>query len=152
MRVYYLNDEYEPGKHEILQVWAEAQGITLPDAGIKVPYSVLEFDEFFNRGLVQNLFHNSDLLLEDLPDKYYVDGCGRLRDEFDDLVTIDPNPQRESYKLSALYGLTQAQLATFIDSNVTTLASAKEFLKKLSAVVLWLVKHARLDEYSASPS
>jgi len=145
MRVYYLNDEYEAGKHKIIDVWAEVQGITLPDAAITSPYSVLEFDEFYNRGLAQRLLHNSDPLLEDLPDKYYVDASGQLRDEFDDSVAIDPNPQREAYKLSALYGLTQAQLETYIDSNVTTLASAKDFLKKLSAVVLWLVKQAKLD-------
>jgi len=147
MRVYYLNDEYETGKHRITQVWTESQGITLPDAGIKSPYSVLEFDEFYNRGLAQSLLHNSQSFLddEDLPDKYYVDGSGQLRDEFDDLVTIDPNPHREAYKLTALYGLTQVQLETYIDTNVTTLASAREFLKKLSAVVLWLVKQAKLD-------
>ena len=146
MRVYYLNDEYEPGKHKIIEVWAEAQGITLPDAGIKSPYSVVEFDEFYNRGLAQRLFHNSDPLLEDLPDKYYVDGSGQLRDQLGSLVTINPNPQRESYKLSALYGLTQAQLATYIENNVTNLAEAKAFLKKLSAVVLWLVKQSKLDD------
>ena len=146
MRVYYLNDEYEPGKHKIAQVWTESQGITLPDAGINRPYSVLEFDELYNRGLAQKLFHNSDLLLEDLPDKYYVDGSGRLRDELGGLVAIDPNPQRDAYKLSALHGLTQEQLATYIDSNVTNLVEAKAFLKKLSAVVLWLVKQAKLDE------
>jgi len=146
VRVYYLNDEYEAGKHKIIQVWTESQGITLPDAGIKSPYSVLEFDEFYNRTLAQSLLHNSRSLPgdEDLPDKYYVDGSGQLRDEFDDLVTISPNPQQEAYKLSALYGLTQEQLETYIESNVTTLASAKEFLKKLSAVVLWLVKQAKL--------
>ena len=148
MRVYYLNDEYEPGKHKIIQVWAEAQGITLPDAGIKSPYSVLEFDELYNRGLAQSLFHNSQSILDEgeVPDKYHVDASGQLRDEFGDLVTIDPNPQRESYRLSALYGLTQAQLETYIENNVTTLATAKDFLKKLSAVVLWLVKQTKLDE------
>lgn len=148
MRVYYLNDEYEAGKHKIIQVWAEAQGITLPDAGIKVPYSVLEFDEFYNRGLAQSLFHNSQSILDEgeVPHKYYIGASGQLRDEFDDLVTIDPNPQREAYKLSALYGLTHEQLETYIESNVTTLASAKEFLKKQSAVILWLVRQARLDQ------
>ena len=148
MRVYYLNDEYEAGKHKIIQVWAEAQGITLPDAGIKTPYSVLEFDEFYNRRLAQSLFHNSQSILDEgeVPDKYHVDASGQLRDEFGDLVTIDPNPQRESYRLSALYGLTQAQLETYIENNVTTLATAKDFLKKLSAVVLWLVKQTKLDE------
>lgn len=53
---------------------------------------------------------------------------------------------KEAYKLSRLYGLTQAQLENYIENNVTTLAQAKEFLKKLSAVVLWVVKHTKLDE------
>lgn len=56
-----------------------------------------------------------------------------------------PNPQKEAYKLSQLYGMTQAQLETYIDNNVTNLAEAKTFLKKLSAVVLWLVKQTKLE-------
>jgi len=147
MRVYYLNAEYEAGKHKIVRVWSEHQGITPPDAGIKRPYSVLELDEFYNRGLAQSLFHNSQSFLDDeeLPDKYYVDAGRRLRDQLGNSVTINPNPQREGYKLSALYGLTQQQLQTYIENNVTTLASAKEYLKRLSAVVLWLVKQTKLD-------
>ena len=54
--------------------------------------------------------------------------------------------QKAAFKLSQLYGLTQAQLENYIDNNVTNLANAKEFLKKLSAVVLYLVKQAKLDE------
>ncbi len=145
MRVYYLNDEYEAGKHRIVDVWAEATVITMPDAGIKAPHSVLEFDEHYNRNLARLLLQNSRTF-EDLPDRFYVDNSGQLRDESGALATINPNPQRESYRLSALYGLTQEQLETYIENNVTTLASAKEFLKKLSAVVLWLVKQAKLDE------
>ena len=61
----------------------------------------------------------------------------------DEIVRINV---RESFKLSQLYGLTQEQLATYIDSNVTNLVEAKAFLKKLSAVVLWLVKQTKLDE------
>jgi len=53
--------------------------------------------------------------------------------------------QKAAFKLSQLYGLTQEQLATYIDNNVTNLAAAKEFLKKLSAVTLWLVKQTKLD-------
>lgn len=144
MKIYYLNTEYELGKHKIVEVWAEVLGINTPEAGIKKPYSVLELDEFYNRKLAGFLAHNSRDL-EELPDRYYVDGDGKLRDEIGNLVTINSNPQRESYKLSALYGLTQQQLATYIDNNVTNLAEARAFLKKLSAVVLWLVKQSRLD-------
>lgn len=56
------------------------------------------------------------------------------------------NPQREAFKLSKLYGMTQQQLANYIDNNVTNLAEAKQFIKKLSAVVLCLVKQNRLDK------
>jgi len=145
MRVYYLNQEYAAGRHKIVDVWAEVSGINTPDAGIHEPYSVLEFDEHFNRNLARLLFGNSRAI-DDLPDKYYIDASGQLRDEFDQLITIAPNPQCQAYKLSALYGLTQQQLETYIENNVTNLAEAKAFLKKLSAVVLWLVKQTRLDE------
>lgn len=56
------------------------------------------------------------------------------------------NSLKDEYKQSALYGLTHAQLETYIDNNVTNLAEAKAFLKKLSAVVLCLVKQNKLDE------
>jgi len=145
MKVYYLNEEYEAGKHKITDVWTEVSGINMPDAGMHEPYSVLELDEHFNRNLARLLFGNNRAL-HDLPDRFYVDNSGQLRKELDEFVTIDPNPQKESYKLSALYGMTQAQLETYIDNNVTNLVQAKQFLKKLSAVVLWLVKQTKLDE------
>jgi len=54
--------------------------------------------------------------------------------------------QKDAFKLSKLCGLTQAQLETYIDNNVGNLAQAKEFLKKLAAVVLYLVKQTKLDQ------
>jgi len=152
MRVYYLNQEYEADKHKIVKVWSEFVDRAMPEDSIRtainVPYTVLELDERYNRWLAKELLTNSrtDTEGEDLPDKYYIDGDGKLRDEFGSLVTINPNPQRESYKLSKLYGLTQEQLATYIDNNINNLVSAKEFLKKLSAVTLWLVKQTKLDQ------
>ena len=152
MRVYYLDEEYELGKHKIVKLWSEYVDRALPEdspkTAINVPYSVLELDEAYNRWLARQLLTNSRAGIngEDLPDKYYVDGSGQLRDEFGDPVTINPNPQRDAYKLSALHGLIQEQLATYIDTNVTNLVEAKAFLKKLSAVVLWLVKQTKLDE------
>lgn len=150
MRVYYLNTEYEAGKHKIIKVCYETASITLPEdsprTAINVPYSVLELDERYNRLLAKRLLMNSRSEGEELPDRYYIDGSGNLRDEFGTLVTINPNPQKESYKLSALYDMTQAELETYIDNNVTNLAEAKEFLKKHGAVTLWLVKQSRLNE------
>ena len=144
MKVIYYNDEYEAGKHKIKKVWAEFMGINEPS--IPEDCSVLGLDEFYNRNLARLLFRNSDPLVEDLPDKYYVDADEKLRDNGGNLVIIVPNSQKESYKLSQLYGLTHEQLDTYIDKNVTNLAEAKAFLKKLSAVVLWLVKQSKLDE------
>jgi len=58
---------------------------------------------------------------------------------------VEPYQARAAFKLSQLSGLTQEQLATYIDNNVTTLATAKEYIKKLSDVVLYLVKHTEMD-------
>lgn len=66
----------------------------------------------------------------------------------DDIVAVEivnPVIPKRDFKLSQLYGLTQAQLETYIDANVTTLAIARTYLKKLSAVVLYLVKQTKLD-------
>jgi len=145
MKVYYLQAEYETGKHKIVDSWAEISGLNTPDAGITEAYSVLEFDEFYNRKLAKFLFLNSRIL-EELPDRFYISAGQIVNNDTDEVIIINPNPQRESYKLSQLYGLTQAQLEAYIENNVTNLVQAKAFLKKLSAVVLWLVKQSRLDE------
>lgn len=42
--------------------------------------------------------------------------------------------------LSSISVMTYAQLDTYIDENVTNLAEAKQYLKKLSKVVLAIVK------------
>ena len=63
----------------------------------------------------------------------------------DTQIVIKENPQKEDYKLSQLYGLTPEQLETYIDTKVTSLATAKEYLKRLSDVVLILVKRTQLD-------
>ena len=73
------------------------------------------------------------------------------RDIYKELEAIEANldlsgTQKEAFKVSSLYGMTQSQLETYIDNNVTHLVAAKEFLKKLSAVILWLVKQTKLDQ------
>ena len=153
MRVYYLNKEYEAEKHKILKVWTDISSVAMPEDSprttINASHSILEIDERYNRGLAKELldFSRGEIEGEQLPDKYYVDGDGKLRDNSDDsLVTINPNPQREAYKLSQLYGLTHNQLDTYIDNNVTNLAEAKEFMRKMAHVILWLVKQTKLDE------
>ena len=152
MRVYYLDNEYEPNKHMIMKVYSEWVDRILPEdipnTTINVPYSVIEFDERYNRVLAYGLLRNSRGIPDaQMPDRFYVNGSGQLVvTDTDEVVTINPNPQKEAYKLSQLYGLTQEQLETYIENYVTNLAEAKEFLKKLSAVVLWLIKQTRMDE------
>ena len=146
MKVYYLQAEYETGKHKILKTWAEFFGLETPnEAKIREPYSVLEFDEYYNRKLARLLFYN-DRGEEGLPDRFYIDNDNKLRTQEGELIAINPNPQKEAYKLSRLYGLTHEELDTYIDNNVTNLAEAKEFIRKLAHVTLWLVKQTKLDE------
>lgn len=154
MRIYYLDGEYETGKHKIVRVWLNIAGQSLPEEtpglSISAPYSVLEIDEFYNKFLASQLLVNRRINMDtggDLPDRFYIDSDGKLRDNSDDsLVSIEPNLQKEAYKLSQLYGLTHEQLDTYIDNNVTNLAEAKEFIRKMAHVILWLVKQTKLDE------
>ena len=148
LRIYYSNTEYEPGKHEILTFYSdrslggmpEEVGNTLSD------FSVLEVEERYNTIWHELVAETGRRSFLDLPPKFYVNNSGEIIDaDTSQVVTINPNPQKKSYKLSALYGMTQAELETHIDDNVTTLPEAKVYLKKLSAVVLWLVKQSRLD-------
>ena len=151
MRVYYANQE-EDGKHKIIQVWAEHLGINPPDEYLS-NYSVFEFDEYHNRNLARLVFHYRNIDT-DLPDNYYVDVDGKLRDESDDsLVAINPNPQKESHKLSQLYGLTHEQLDTYIDNqlaSITDLSSARtiigELIRKLAHLGLYLAKQSGLED------
>ena len=140
MKIYYSPNEIA-GRHKILAVWCQWLKGEEPD--ITYPYLTLDFDEEYNRRLAGLLLANNRGMVN-LPDRFYVDSSSQLRDEFGSLVVVNPNPQKESYKLSQLYGITQAQLETYIDNNVTTWVQAREYLKKLSAVVLWLVKQSDL--------
>ena len=47
---------------------------------------------------------------------------------------------REKYKLSVLAGKTPEQVDTYIDEHVVDFKSVREFLKKLSRILLVLVK------------
>ncbi len=56
--------------------------------------------------------------------------------------------QRDAIKTvreSFINGLTKAQVDTYIDNNVTDLPSAKAYLKKISKVLLYLLKHTNLQ-------
>lgn len=149
IRVYYLLSEYELGKHLIIKVWADQYGLPLPednpDTAINVPYGVLEFDIRYNRNVARAVQNWQDFTPEGVTQRFYVNTSGQLCNTDGSLVQLNLNPQVEAYKLSALKGMTQAQLESYIDSNVTNLSQAKDYLKKLSAVVLWLVKQSELD-------
>ena len=61
---------------------------------------------------------------------------------------LTSDKQREAIgvvKASFIDGLTVEQINTYIDNNVVDLNSAKAFLKKLSKVVLYLLKHSNLQ-------
>lgn len=57
-----------------------------------------------------------------------------------DTVVQQHSDAKSALDISGLTGLTYAQLDTYITNNITDIASAKIYLRKLSAVVLTLVK------------
>ena len=147
--IYYSNEEYESGKHKILTTYSDRSSGGRPEetSSTLSNYSVIEAEERYNPAWYKLCESLSRRAFLNLPDEFYVNNSGQIVNaDTSQAVTINPNPQKESYKLSQLYGLTQEQLQTYIDNNVTNLAEAKAFLKKLSAVVLWLVKQTKLDE------
>ena len=65
--------------------------------------------------------------------------------EIDEYTWITGFPDRMTaakalFEGSILYDVSYPQVDTYIDNNVTDLASAKEFLKKLGKIVLALLK------------
>jgi hypothetical protein len=50
------------------------------------------------------------------------------------------------YNLSFLNGVTPAQIDAYIDNNITSLATARDFLKKLTKIMLLLARQARLED------
>ena len=59
-------------------------------------------------------------------------------------VLIDADPDKEDFKSSVFAGVTPARAETWIDNNVTDLASAKNALKKIVKVLLYLVRRSSL--------
>jgi hypothetical protein len=55
------------------------------------------------------------------------------------------NAAKDAIELSGMAKLTYKQLDTYIDKNVTNLAEAKKYLKKLSKVVLAILKYTNVD-------
>lgn len=150
MRIYYLNAEFESGKHKILKVWsekfAEPKPEDSPKTAINDPYTVIEIDEEYNgllcKGLLSNTVHIQNIQTYD---KYYVGNDGNIYDRTNTVVTINTNPYKENWKTSVLYNVTNAQIDTYIDNNVTTLATARGFLKKLTKVVIMIAKQNKFE-------
>lgn len=120
-----------------------------PRTSYNFDYSVIEIDEDYNRELCYELLRNkrhSFNGLPDEPDRFYINNGEIVETDTDEVVIINPNPQKEAYKLSQLYGLTHEQLDNYIDNNVTDLPSAREFVRKMVHVVLGLVKQTKLDQ------
>ncbi len=59
------------------------------------------------------------------------------------LKRLTTSKQRENIKkikTSFIHGLTAQQVDNYIDSNVIDLASAKEVLKKLAKILVYIIK------------
>ena len=158
MRIYYLNAEYETGKHKIAKVWSEFVDRAMPEdspkTAINVPFSVIEIDERFNRWLARQLLTNSRSIRGTiLPDKFYVDNTPALRDEFGTLVVVNLNPNKEGFKTSPFYNMTLAQIDTYIDNrlasagNVAQLrAACADLFKQAARGMFHLWKETRLED------
>jgi len=141
MRVYYTDKGIAKITRDIDPLPEDS-----PKTAINIPYSVIEIDEAFNRELCFKLIRNKRGT-EDapMPDRFRVENGQLIDNDTNEVATVSPNPQKAAYKLSALYGLTQEQLMTYIDNNVTNLATQKEFDKKVAAILLWLAKQSKLE-------
>ena len=64
----------------------------------------------------------------------------------DDLVLADKNAGIEEGDSLGIRNLTNQQIEAYIDANVTDLASAKNLLKKLAQLELWLYKQVTRNE------
>jgi hypothetical protein len=110
MRVYYLNEEYETGKHKIIKVWREQDGAMPEDStktAINVPFTVIDIDEDTNRLLCTLLTRNNRGTPEHLiSDRYYVNSSGNIvENDSVSVVTINPRGTESRAKLSDLTGL-----------------------------------------------
>ena len=61
------------------------------------------------------------------------------------LLTVKQKEVLANVKASFINGLTVSQIDTYINNQITDLISAKAYLKKLSKVVLYLLKKTNLQ-------
>lgn len=150
MRIYYLQSEYETGKHKIVKCWTDKFGEALPEdspkTAINDPYSVIEIDEEYNRVLCQELLSNTMLIPNGVRyDKFYVGSNGKIYDKDGNIQIINNNSHKETYKQSVIYNITSDQIDAYIDSHVTNITTAKDFLKKLARVVVLLARQNKFE-------
>lgn len=154
MRVYYLNAEYEPGKHKILRVWSAKLMFPRPEENvneaINAPYSVLEFDEDFNRNLAREVDNNSRLGPRGtiIPDKFYVDSAVPPTVHWSDsgaVVAVTANPNKADWVASVLAGATDLQIDNWFAANVTTLAQARTTMAMMAKLIARLARQAGFE-------
>ena len=146
--IYYSNEEYEPNKHRILTTYSDRSVGASPEetSSSLSNYTVIEVDERYNPkwNILYESANKRDFL--ELPDEFYINNAGQIvNNDTGQVVNVNPNPQKEAYKLSQLYGLTHEQLDTLVD-ELSTMADYKEAFRKALHVILWLVKQTKLDK------
>lgn len=157
LRIYYSNEEYEPNKHKILTFYSDRSAGDMPEetSGSLSNYSVIEIEERYNPYCYRIIEILEQCAFLDLPPGFYVNNSGEIvNSETQEVVIVTANPQKEAYKLSQLYGLTQQQVANYIENQIGSMTSLSladratltALLQKLGAAELWLVKHTKLDE------
>ena len=125
-----------------------------PKTAINIPYSVIEIDEAFNRELCFKLIRNKRGT-EDapMPDRFRVENGQLIDNDTNEVATVSPNPQKESFKLSLLYSVTPEQAKTYIQNQVnaiSNLTQAKAFLSaylpEVAAAIVWLARQSKLED------
>lgn len=150
MRIYYLQAEYELGKHKILKVWSRKFSVPRPEddanEAINVPFSVLEIDEDWNPGLAKAAFANIRMLTSVvLADRLYVDNAAPPQIHLTDtgaIIPITANPNKADWVASVLAGATDAQIDAWFAGNVTTLAQARNVMAMMAKLIARLARQA----------
>lgn len=79
MKLYYLQSEYQPGKHRIVAAIYDADAFKF-DEGTLSPFNVLTIDEIAlaNKALCLDLAMTVNRTDANNEGKYYIDGLGAL--------------------------------------------------------------------------
>ena len=82
MKLYYLQTEYQPGKHRIVKVLYNVEDFAF-DPSVLSPYAVLTIDELApdNRGICTELRRVENKTDASGEGKYYIDSTGTLMEK-----------------------------------------------------------------------